>query len=79
MRDGFQAVMPTFQGKLNEDKIDWLIACLKTFSSHTPPNELELANLVPPLEDEESEGDVPTEETDDSTGTVPEGTGGGDS
>ncbi len=87
VRDGFQAVMPTFQGKLNEDKIDWLIAYLKTVSSHTPPNELAIANLTPKPEAEEGEdgeaGEVSPEtdiapEPEDSTGTAPEDMPGGD-
>lgn len=78
VRDGFQAVMPTFQGKLNEDKIDWLIAYIKTCSANTPPSELELANQLPPPEADEETGEDQADESENSTGVEPEGTPEGD-
>lgn len=79
VRQGFQAVMPTFQGKLTEDKIDWLIAYLKTCSTLTPPSELDQAKQKPPPENEDGGNAGQLDETDNSTGAAPAGTPEGDS
>jgi len=44
---GFQPVMPTFQGKLKENQIAWIIAYIKICSSHTPQAELDSASAIP--------------------------------
>ncbi len=50
IRDGFQGVMPTFQGKIKESEIFQIIAYLKFLSDKVSPAEKELLKQEPPEE-----------------------------
>jgi len=71
---GFQPVMPTFQGKIKEEQIGWIIAYIKTLSSHTGQSELDAAQTAPPAEgaDEGAAAqEEPAEQNTDGSETEP--------
>lgn len=65
IRDGYQGVMPTFQGKIKESEIFQLIAYMKYLSDKVSPEEKELLKQDPP-EEGEAEGEVTGEAATDS-------------
>jgi cytochrome c oxidase subunit 2 len=65
---GYQNVMPSFQGRLEEKSIRNIIAFLKTLSDKTSPEELKALSQAPPKKGEK--GAV------DATGAAPEQAGG---
>ncbi|HES58067.1 MAG TPA: cytochrome c oxidase subunit II [Firmicutes bacterium] len=65
---GYQPVMPTFQGKIKEEQIAWIIAYLKTISEHSPQSEIEAAQSVPePAGEEGAEGEDQSAEEGETT------------
>jgi cytochrome c oxidase subunit II len=47
IRDGFQGVMPTFQGKIKEEEIRYIIAFLKSLSDKVSQQEKDLLKQAP--------------------------------
>jgi cytochrome c oxidase subunit II len=54
IRDGFQGVMPTFQGKIKEEDIRYLIAFLKSLSDKVSQQEKDLLKQTPEAKPDEA-------------------------
>ncbi len=58
VRQGYQGVMPTFQGKITDQEISWIIAAIKAYSGVEEPMPAEETGAEPSGEDAPAAEDV---------------------